>query len=125
VITCPNCGTQNEPASRFCAECGADLRTSQPAPEPSATPQPSFPTIPPQYSPSQAQPSVPGWPGSADFSPQPQKKRRTWLWIVLGVLGACLVLCCVMSVWASTDSGQNFVDDLGTRLADYQTETAD
>jgi hypothetical protein len=30
-----------------------------------------------------------------------------------------------MSVWASTDSGQNFVDDLGTRLADYQTETAD
>jgi len=44
---------------------------------------------------------------------------------VLGVLGACLVLCCVMSVWASTDSGENFVNDIGTRLADYQTETAD
>jgi len=123
VIICPNCGTQNEPGSRFCAECGADLRTLQAVPEP--TPQPSTPPIPPQYDlGAPPAPSGAGWAPGSDFRPPPEKKRRIWLWIVVGILAACLIFCCATSVWATTDSGQEFVDDLGTRLADYQTETA-
>ena len=127
MIICPNCGTQNEPGARFCAECGADLRTvqsgSEPAPAPAPTP--AFPAIPPQYDFGRPPDGTPDWPAGPDFMRPPARKRRTWLWIVLGVLGACLVLCCALSVDASTESGEDFVNDISTRLADYQTETAE
>ena len=123
MITCPNCGTQNEPGARFCAECGADLRSLAPASQPPQSP-PTTSDLPPQYE--LGGPTQPGagWP-SGDFAPPPEKKRRTWLWIVLGVIGGCLILCCALSVWASTDSGEERINDWLTRIADYGTETAE
>jgi hypothetical protein len=124
VITCPNCGTQNQTGSRFCSECGADLRTLQVASEPTPASAP-VPAIPPQYDLGSPSPKSGGWSSTQDFVPPTQKPRRTWLWIVVGVIGACLLLCCATSIWSVTSSGQNFLNDIETRLADYQTETAD
>jgi zinc-ribbon domain len=43
VIRCPNCGEQNDPGSRFCFNCGADLSAAQPAAAPQPPPAPPFP----------------------------------------------------------------------------------
>jgi hypothetical protein len=123
VIICPNCGTQNQPGSRFCAECGADLRTLQAESQP--TPPPAPAAIPPQFELGSGPAPTGGWSSSSDFIPPPQKARRTWLWIVLGVIGTCLLLCCALSIWSATGSGQRFLNDVETRIADYQTETAE
>jgi hypothetical protein len=120
VILCPNCGTANEPGSRFCAECGADLRSlASTQPEPPLAPPP--PTNVP-YQPAAPQPG--GWQMASGPPPEPPKQRRVWLWIVVGVISACVLFCCGVTVWASTDPGADFFGDVGTRIADELTEAA-
>ena len=82
-------------------------------------------SIPPQYDLGGTSTHPGGWSSTNNFVPPPQKPRRTWLWIVIGVIGACLILCCAMTAWSATNSGQNFFNDVETRIADYQTETAE
>jgi hypothetical protein len=41
--------------------------------------------------------------------PEPPK-RRTWLWVLLGIIGACILLCCGTIVWTGT-AGRGWVCD--------------
>lgn len=144
MITCPNCGTANEPNSRFCMECGADLSAltssskDQPAVEPAPPPTPS-PPLPsqPTFEPAQPwearpkpptdlRPTDPEWKMS-DPGPLPEpRRRRRWLWVVIGFIAALLICCCVFLGWINlTDSGQNFLEEVETRTAQEATEAAD
>jgi hypothetical protein len=61
--------------------------------------------------------------------PEPPR-RRTWLWIVLGVIGACVLLCCGFLVWSGTAGVGFWCDEFLPALieqaqssGDRQTET--
>ena len=118
MITCPNCGSQNENVSRFCGECGADLRSLRA----SASDSPSPPTSAFGNTQSQSQPG--NWQSTTGLPETPKKGRRVWLWIVIGILALCLAVCCGFGVWANTDSGRDTLSDWGTGIADYATEVA-
>ena len=120
MITCPNCGTQNEPGSHFCAECGANLGSLTSA---STAAQPSSPIQPanggrPVWVPGQ------GWvtgaqPPTNIASPE-QPKQRSWLWVVLMAIALLIVLCCVSSVYFSTSRGTDQLNRLGTWSAEHK-----
>ena len=113
VIDCPNCGTSNPPDSNFCANCGADLSGAarpmpQPMPQPMARPGESR----------EAPAFDPEWRMS-DPGPLPEpRRRRAWVWVLLGIVGACLLVCIAFFIWASTDSGQATLEDWSTRVAE-------
>ncbi len=46
-----------------------------------------------------------------------------WLWIILGVLAACLICCAVSTVWWARGGEEKFYD-WATRVAEEVTETA-
>ena len=99
MITCPRCGTQNPAGSRFCSNCGNDLSKVT-----SAESKPAWVTA------SEVPPTSPEWRMSpAGPLPEPPR-RRTWLWVVLGIIGACVLICCAGFIWLST-AGQGFVCD--------------
>jgi len=126
VIVCPNCGTSNPAGSRFCANFGTALTIVSPEPstvlpsaEPTTAPR-SSPAEPPIIragsDPSGVPPTAPEWRMS-DAGPLPKPRgRRRWLWITVGILGACLVLCLLGVVWANT-IGKDVITDLSTRVA--------
>ena len=120
MITCPNCGTQNEPGAHFCAECGANLGSLTSA---SNAPQPGAPVHPvnagrPVWIPGQ------GWVTGArppvEIVHQEQPKQRSWLWVVLMAIALLIVLCCVSSVYFSTDRGTEQLNRLGTWSAEHK-----
>jgi hypothetical protein len=122
VIKCPNCGTENPDGSRFCAECGADLRSFGQTPPAGAPPQaPPFQGAFDQAS--GAPTPIPGWTPGPTYTLEPEKRRRTWLWIVLGIVAGCIICCCVFTIWANT-GGQSVIEDWGTRLADEIEEVS-
>jgi hypothetical protein len=52
--------------------------------------------------------------------PEPPR-RRTWLWVLLGVIGVCVLLCCAFFVWSAT-AGQGFIcDQLPALIEQAQT----
>jgi hypothetical protein len=49
----------------------------------------------------------------SSLGPPPPRKRRLWLWIVLGVILLCVVACLGFGYWIGfTDSGQEFLDNV-------------
>ena len=148
MLVCPNCGTSNPETSRFCSNCGASLAGVSPGdtgtgadagPRPTASPaeatEPSRPEatepsrrppIPPPVDlpPSARPPTDPEWRMS-DPGPLPEPRgRRTWLWVLGGILGACLLACCALTILGNTV----FEDDLAelqTELAEELTESPD
>ncbi len=138
---CSNCGTrlqdmsQAAPAAVVPAAEPAPNEPAPPEPEPeaepapSAPPPPSRPSIPPpvasplpprQVDRSQLPASSPEWRMS-DPGPLPERRgRRRWLWIVLGVVGACLLVCVIFTIWTNTESGGRFLDDIQTAAAEAQ-----
>lgn len=61
---------------------------------------------------------VAGW-GTPPESP---KKRRVWLWIIVGLLIACVVCCIIPTIYFST-IGEDQFNDFATRISDFATET--
>jgi hypothetical protein len=121
VINCPNCGTKNPDGSRFCAECGADLRSlGAPRPDSESKQTPSVPT---QYATAGEVTERPAWSPVPSPPPTAPQRRRTWLWVVLGIVGACILCCCLTLVWANT-IGQGDVNNLLTRVSDELTNVA-
>jgi uncharacterized membrane protein YvbJ len=120
VITCPNCGTQNEPGAHFCAECGANLgslTSTSNAPQPGATAQPVS-SGRPVWIPGQGW--VTGAHAPVEIVHQEQPKQRSWLWVVLMAIALLIVLCCVSSLYFSTDRGTDQLNRLGTWSAEHK-----
>jgi hypothetical protein len=66
----------------------------------------------------------PEWKMSS-LGPPPARKRRLWLWIVLGLIIACVVVCCVGFIFFSfTGTGQGLLEDWGTQVAKEATKQA-
>ena len=142
MIKCPSCGAMNEPGSRFCFQCGTDLRNVMPSPPaeperatgeqvaapppvgfPSAPQPPGFPPppIPPQYpTPPGFDPARQGW--APDYMTPPEEpRRRRWLWLTLGLILGCIVLCiATFAVAGRSDT----VGDFLTSVSEYSTEEA-
>jgi hypothetical protein len=148
VIKCPNCGTMNEPGSRFCFQCGTDIRNvapEQPEQQPAPPPPLGFPSAPqpPGFPPSGFPPPPQGagypppgqpYPGPYGYDPARQgwtpgymtppdePRRRRWLWITLGLILGCILLCIVSITLAGRS---DTVDDFLTAVDEYATEEAD
>ncbi|HET7094425.1 MAG TPA: zinc ribbon domain-containing protein [Thermomicrobiales bacterium] len=127
VIRCPNCGNENPPGSRFCANCGR--RLPEPAAleaPPEAAPAPSAPpeTMTPPINPTDLPPTHPEWRMSPPEPYVPQRRRRTWLWIVIGIIAACLVVCLAVVVFINTPPGRSIMNNLATQAALQATPTA-
>ncbi len=68
--------------------------------------------------------TAPEWRMS-DAGPLPEsnRRRRTWLWVLLGILGACLLVCIGLLVWGNT-IGEGTISNLATRAASEATAKA-
>jgi hypothetical protein len=60
----------------------------------------------------------------SSLGPPPAKKRRLWLWILLGLLGACLAICIGLVIFANTGPGQEWFENLATQVSEQATEAA-
>ena len=80
---CPNCGTQLPDSAAFCGVCGNALPTAQPEDYAQTY------TDPYTYT----QTCVEPYPESAPQ--QPVKKKKTWLWVTLGVVTVLVVAAVV------------------------------
>lgn len=115
-IRCPNCGHENEQGDRFCANCGMPL--------------PEAPAIPPQYSQPESRLAESAESAESDdwrmssLGPPPARKRRVWLWVLIGILAVCLVACVGLVIFASTEAGGDWIAEQSTRISEQATETA-
>lgn len=125
-MQCPQCGHENNEGDSFCANCGARLQSGLTIPRQFETPErsspPQSPPPPPVSSePIPDDPHDPEWRMSSLPEPEPPK-RRTWLWVLGGILIFCVLLFCGFSIFLATDTGQDFVNDLATRAAEVATQ---
>jgi hypothetical protein len=92
------------------------------APQPVVPPTESAAT--PAKNPYDLPPTHPEWRMSPPEPFVPQGRRRRWLWIVLGFIGACLVVCVALVVFINTPPGRSIVSNLATQSALQATPTA-
>lgn len=58
----------------------------------------------------------------SDLGPAKPQRRRTWLWVVLGLVVVAVIACCVFGWWLlGTESGKEFMDNIEVQL----TQTAE
>lgn len=125
MIICPTCGDANADGSRFCSNCGTRLERS-PEPEPasdSTLSERSEPSFPPRSVASDSvdlPPTAPEWRMSSPGPLPERRNRRVWLWVVLGIIGACLLVCILVYIWAAT-VGSDTVDGWLTAAAEFTT----
>ena len=60
----------------------------------------------------------------SSLGPPPKPKRRLWLWIVIGILAACLIICVAAVIFFNTSTGQHWVNDIGTQVSNEATKQA-
>ena len=130
TVRCQNCGHENQPGDTYCANCGARLRKDVSIPPqypspPSAAPQPSPPPFNPQpiqpiqTAPQEAPDSE--WRMSS-LGPPPKPKRRVWLWVLIGLIIACVVICVGFGVFLNTSTGSHWFSNLATEAAQKATQ---
>ena len=61
----------------------------------------------------------------SSLGPPPSKKRPLWLWIVIALIGLCLLTCVGLIGFGLTDTGQRFFEGLATEAANQATQAAD
>lgn len=144
--TCPNCGHSITADDRFCSNCGARLEPQSVTPEepttsstgsethPTAsgetgTTEPVIPTLGRKNAWEYERDRVQGgadddeWTMS-DLGPPPQRRRRTWLWIVIGILALMVLACCIFMYWIGyTDGGQEWFEGIATEAAEIVEAT--
>jgi type VI protein secretion system component VasF len=54
----------------------------------------------------------------------PPPKRRIWLWVLIGIIALCLLVCVGIIGFSLTDTGQRWFEDLATEAAEQATEQA-
>ncbi len=62
-----------------------------------------------------------------DLGPAKPRRRRTWLWVLLGTIAVIVIACCVFSWWLTTDAGTEWFEGIATQAAEEiqrATETA-
>ncbi len=135
MLTCPNCGSQNNEGDRFCSSCGTNIENVGSSDTPSSsTPEPpesttAFPSrgasIPPpvDFSPSPGASVEEEWRMS-NLGPPPKRKRSIWVWILIGVIALCVLSCVGLIGFSLTDTGQRWIEDLATEAAIQATEAA-
>ncbi len=53
-----------------------------------------------------------------DLGPAKPQRRRTWLWVLLGIIAVIVIACCVFGWWLSTDSGTEWFEGIATQAAE-------
>lgn len=55
----------------------------------------------------------------SDLGPPRRRTRRTWLWVLLGMIALAVIACCVFFFWIlGTDSGSNWFEGIATQAAE-------
>lgn len=122
-MECPQCGHINNEDDRFCSNCGtrlSDETTFTRQYEPRQREEPTVGADDRERIPDN--PADPEWRMSS-LPPEEPPKRRTWLWVLGGILIFCVLLFCGFSIFLTTDPGQDLLNDLGTRAAELTTPT--
>lgn len=52
-----------------------------------------------------------------DLGPAKPKRRRTWLWVLLGTIAVIVLACCVFGWWLTTDTGTEWFEGIATQAA--------
>lgn len=54
-----------------------------------------------------------------NLGPAKPQRRRTWLWVLLGVIAFIVIACCVFGWWITgTESGQEWFNGVATQAAE-------
>lgn len=70
------------------------------------------------------EPADENWTMSS-LGPPPKRPRRTWLWIIVAILAAFVLACCIFFFWISaTDSGSQWFSDFATTVSEEATKQA-
>lgn len=60
-----------------------------------------------------------------NLGPPKPTRRRTWLWVLLGIIGLMILACCVFAGWiAFTDSGTEWAENVISTSEAMATEAA-
>jgi autotransporter translocation and assembly factor TamB len=54
--------------------------------------------------------------------PPPKAKRRLWLWVIIGLIIACVVICVAFGIFLNTSTGSRWFSDLATEAAQKATQ---
>ena len=60
-----------------------------------------------------------------DLGPAKPQRRRTWLWVLLGIMAVIIIACCVFGWWLTTDSGTEWFEGIATQAAEEMNEATE
>lgn len=135
MLKCPSCGHENGDGDKYCSNCGTALTGATATPEPEVPQTPSSNdqpfarpgSIPPpvDFRPSGSGLSVEDEWRMSSLGPPPKRKRRLWLWIIIGLIGLCILICVGFSIYVQTDAGSEWWEGFQTEVAEEATNAAD